>query len=169
MYILVIASHFKICCHLAVPELPVLVKKLWKSLNLDLLEISKHHSPCCWPIDIIQEEYSVRVTLCFPCIVHIFFPSWHLSFAHCFKSTHIDSLFWLTSQSVGIDRMWTHTNKVYFAISFNRLSCQFAEKWATQIWAFFPFLRNIKFFSNKSLEYESVCLINWFNMIWWQK
>ena len=87
----------------------------------------------------------------------------------CIKSTHIGSLFWLTSQSVSINRMRTHTNKVYFAVSLNRLSCQFAEKWATQFWAFFPFLRNIKFFSNKSQDYESVCLINWFDMIWWRK
>ena len=73
----------------------------------------------------------------------------------CIKSTHIGSLFWLTSQSVGINK-------------FHQLSSQFAKKWATQFWAFLPFLRNIKFFSNNSLEYESKCLINWFNMIWWR-
>ena len=39
-----------------------------------------------------------------------------IEIALCFKNTHISSLFWLTSQSVGIDRMRTHTNKVYFAI-----------------------------------------------------
>ena len=50
----------------------------------------------------------------------------------CVKSTHIGSLFCLTSQSVGISRMRTHTSKVYFVISFNRLRCQIAEKWATQ-------------------------------------
>ena len=43
------------------------------------------------------------------------------------RCTHIGSLFWLTLQSVGINRMRTYTDKVYFAISFNRLSCQFAE------------------------------------------
>ena len=50
----------------------------------------------------------------------------------CAKSTHIGSLFCLTLQSVGINRMRTHTRKVYFAISFNRLRCQIVEKWATQ-------------------------------------
>ena len=87
-----------------------------------------------------------------------------------FKSTHIGSLFWLTLQSFGINKMRKITSKDYFAISFNRLSCQFAEKWATQFWAFFfSFLRNIKFISKKSLDYELECLINWFNTIWWQK
>ena len=52
--------------------------------------------------------------------------------ALCVKSTHIGSLFCLTSQLIGIKRMRTHTSKVYFAISFNRLRCQIAEKWATQ-------------------------------------
>ena len=52
--------------------------------------------------------------------------------ALCVKSTHISSLFRLTAQSVGINRMRTHTRKVYFAISFNRLRCHIAEKWATQ-------------------------------------
>ena len=101
-----------------------------------------------------------------------FLPSYLLqltSTALCIKSNHIDSLLWLTLQSVGFNRMRTYTNKIYFAVSFNRLSCQFAEKWATQFWAFFPILRNIIFFSNKSLEYESVCFINGFKMIWWQK
>ena len=83
----------------------------------------------------------------------------------CIKSTHIGSLFRLTSQSVGINMMRTQTNKVYFAVSFNQLSSQFAEKWATQFWALFPFLREIQFFSNIYLEHESVCLINWFNII----
>ena len=50
----------------------------------------------------------------------------------CVKSTHIGSLFCLTSQSIGINRMRTHASKVYFAISFNGLRCQIAEKWATQ-------------------------------------
>ena len=46
--------------------------------------------------------------------------------------TRIGSLFWLTSQSVGINRIRTHTNKVYFAVYFNRLSCHFAEKYRMQ-------------------------------------
>ena len=73
------------------------------------------------------------------------------SCALCIKSTQIDSLFYLTSQSVGINRIGTHTNKGHFTISFNGLSCQITEKWATQFWAFFPILRNIKFFPKKSL------------------
>ena len=85
----------------------------------------------------------------------------HVTYPLCIKSTHIGSLFWLTLQLVGINRMRTHTNKVYFDLHFNWLSCQFAEKWAL-----LPFLSDIKFFSNKSLEYESLCLINWFIMIW---
>ena len=59
--------------------------------------------------------------------------------ALCIKSTHISSLSWLTSQSIRINRMRTHTNKVYFTVSLNRLSCQFAEIWATQFWVFFSF------------------------------
>ena len=59
--------------------------------------------------------------------------------ALCIKSAHIDSLFWLTSQSVSINRMRTHTNKVYFAISLNRLSCQFAEKGQHNFEHFFHF------------------------------
>ena len=63
----------------------------------------------------------------------------------CIKCTNIGSLLWLTSQSFAINKIRTHTKKVYFAGSFNWLSCQFAEKWATQFWAFFPFLRNFCF------------------------
>ena len=69
-----------------------------------------------------------------------------LNNAHSVSKVPISAHFFkLTSQSVGINRMRTHTNKAYFAVSFNRLSCQFAEKWATEFWAFFPFLRNLSF------------------------
>ena len=80
--------------------------------------------------------------------------------ALCIINTNIDSLFCLTSQSVEIYSIRTHTTKVPFAVSFNRLSCQIAEKWATQFWAFFLFFKNIKIFFNKSLYYEKVCLTN---------
>ena len=68
------------------------------------------------------------------------------------KKSHQSPFIWHEK----IDRMGTITNNVYFVVSFNRLSCQITEKRATQFWAFFQILRNIKFFSKKSVDYDSV-------------
>ena len=83
-------------------------------------------------------------------------------------STNIDSLFYFTSQSVGIMRMRTHSNKFLFCFKFQSIELSNCREMGNIFWDFFPFLRNIRFFFQKSFDYGSECLINQVSMIWWE-